>query len=1107
MNNLPNELVEILAKLKIHTNPEGQDEFRDLCKRGFALLNEVPDARNRAILQGQLAYFLYRSRSARRAHDIDEAIAATQLALEAFARKGMEGPWVVAVLNQARAYSNRVLGDRKENLEAAIGYYTEIISFCRRQSCKIELATACDSLAQIYTDVIFSDRSNYYDLAIACCDEALTVWKRDQFPKEFASSQRTRAIAFINRLRGDPKYNLSQAITSCEEALAIPEALTGSSNRGKAHYLLGTALSRQVYGQVGTNIEQAILHFNNALRVFEQEGTKEDWAITTLGLGTAYRARLEGNHDENVDEAIRLIESALESFAHESMAFERAHAYKHLGNAYFSKSLDREISIKNAIIQYEKAIPLFKMIKNKLELGSVYGNLSAAYMDQSLGSHKENELNAVGYGKDAVRLFSREDSPYQYAMAQNTLANAYAHSRHSENRQNSQEEAIRCYEEALEAIVPKGSLPWANICMNLGNAYQERLEGDRQTNLNRAISQYENASTAITRDAMPLDWARLQMNLANAFGLRSSVNNRKDDAAKAIMCYAAALEVRTKETMPLEFVSTQINLGNTYFREERWDEAASAFRSAMATHQLLYRASPTPATRWNTLHMIGDVPSRLAYALGKSGTQQNLCEAIVAVEVNRGRFIANRLRLEEVALDTIRPEDKSTFERIRANIHSWHSMINSWNPLVSQDTGGNDLNPEMTLEISRKLTSGYAELDELIRRIKLYQPGFLADTSVELIREVSSTTQLIYLVVTELGGVAFVANGENDFITQWFPSLTKATLQEKSLKYFEAYNFRSTYPQGWLDALSEMLDWMWQAFMEVLVTVVAPEAIIIPSNLLSLLPLHAARTRDSTCVTGWRYALDFVRLRYAPSALVLSNALKSSLRDKSQSLFIVGDPQPTSSSLSLGHLDYCDLEVSAVENHFKDRLVIFGSEATKEAVVAGIPGRDILHFACHGMHDFGDPLNSGLVMAHDEILSLRDILTLRLPGTRLAVLSACSSGIPGTMLPDEYVSLPGGMMLSGVDGVIASLWPVGDVSTMMLMIYFYEQWQKKEQELPLAFSLAQKWLRDSTNAEKLQFIEANYPQHVERFKVLATSPSRRRFESPNSWAPFTYTGI
>lgn len=107
-----------------------------------------------------------------------------------------------------------------------------------------------------------------------------------------------------------------------------------------------------------------------------------------------------------------------------------------------------------------------------------------------------------------------------------------------------------------------------------------------------------------------------------------------------------------------------------------------------------------------------------------------------------------------------------------------------------------------------------------------------------------------------------------------------------------------------------------------------------------------------------------------------------------------------------------------------------------------LPKHTVLHFACHASVNFQQPLNSGLAMANYESLTLRDFLDLHLPGTRLAVLSACETGLPGAELPDEVLSLPAGLLQAGLAGVAASLWSVADISTMMLMVRFYELWRK-----------------------------------------------------------------
>ncbi len=117
-------------------------------------------------------------------------------------------------------------------------------------------------------------------------------------------------------------------------------------------------------------------------------------------------------------------------------------------------------------------------------------------------------------------------------------------------------------------------------------------------------------------------------------------------------------------------------------------------------------------------------------------------------------------------------------------------------------------------------------------------------------------------------------------------------------------------------------------------------------------------------------------------------------------------------------------------------------------------------------------------MARGEILTIKDLFELHLAGARLATLSACETGVPGTRVPDEVVSLPSAFIRAGFAGAIGSLWTVSDKSTAMLMTRFYQLWRAEGKQPVQALARAQKELREDT-----------------------------RFWHPFYWAAFYMTGV
>lgn len=410
---------------------------------------------------------------------------------------------------------------------------------------------------------------------------------------------------------------------------------------------------------------------------------------------------------------------------------------------------------------------------------------------------------------------------------------------------------------------------------------------------------------------------------------------------------------------------------------------------------------------------------------------------------------------------------------------------------------------------------------------------------------------LVYLLASPAGGLALVVHNDGGPQTAdgeagatvtpvWLDGLTEERLRalvygsadDPALGgYLGAYSSRADDSVGWLATLDATCRQLWDVAMGPLTDALTALAghlqrdaptqppipvTLIPTGLLGLLPLHAAWTAVGSDEER-HYFLDDFAVNYAASAMSMGYSQERALRAASERLLAVAEPWPVAGS----PLPDAQREVAAIADLFPPAPRLAGGDATRAALLADLPHADVLHFSGHGNTDWGNPLESTLWCADNERLTVRDILAQRLSGARLAVLSACETGIPGRQLPDESVNLPSALVQAGFAGVVASLWSVYDISTAMLVVRFYHQWRTQEQQPADALRSAQLWLRDTTNREKAAFFGQFVPglQSVERmaakvgaefFVALHNRDEElddHSFAHPVHWAAFTLTGV
>jgi len=286
---------------------------------------------------------------------------------------------------------------------------------------------------------------------------------------------------------------------------------------------------------------------------------------------------------------------------------------------------------------------------------------------------------------------------------------------------------------------------------------------------------------------------------------------------------------------------------------------------------------------------------------------------------------------------------------------------------------------------------------------------------------------------------------------------------------------------------------------------------LIPGGRLSLLPLHAATYQVGGASQTF---LDEFAVAYAPSAQAVaeSRAQAEGAAPDRPGALVVGNPMLVSQPLRYAREEAEEVAVLLGAAAFKVT-PLYETGATLDAVRQALPGQRLFHFAGHGIFDPDEPLDSGLIMANEERLTLRAIRDSEaLAGTRLAVLSACQTSMTDFReLPDEVIGLPTGFLAAGAAGVVGSLWPVDGRSTALLMTAFHRRVLAGDAPAD-ALRAAQLWLRGVTWGE----LDAYYSGFLSRMTIpnaeeaqteaSLKDPTAVAYSEPYHWAAFTFSG-
>lgn len=267
-----------------------------------------------------------------RATNIEIAIAGYEAILPVLTALPEE--WASCQSNLASAYSQRIYGDRRSNIEKAIDYYRNALQVVTPESSPALWGDLQNNLAIVYSERLEGERAQNIEQAIALANEVLLVCTRDAFSEQWGHSQAKLGNFYLERVSGNPAENLEISIRCYKDALQIctPEAFLQDWLMIQQN--LGLSYFNRIKGDLAENIELAIGCFQAALQVVNREAFPVDWVRLQCHLGNAYCRRMVGDPADNMESEIRCYEAAREVGTLETMPEQWALVQFNLGVAY-----------------------------------------------------------------------------------------------------------------------------------------------------------------------------------------------------------------------------------------------------------------------------------------------------------------------------------------------------------------------------------------------------------------------------------------------------------------------------------------------------------------------------------------------------------------------------------------------------------------------------------------------------------------------------------------------------------------------------------------------------------------------------------------------------
>ena len=278
-----------------------------------------------------------------------------------------------------------------------------------------------------------------------------------------------------------------------------------ASDEEKAEMLMEMAMGIQQKPKSAKQIEDAIELYKRALEICPPAAILLSARIKAR-QATAYQSLPNGDN-QTLYKAQDSLTEALETFKNFELKEELGEAELNLGLIVQSLAQKGAARLTDAIQHYHNALRVFTKDDYPQDFAILHNNLAVCYLSMPMSDErgKMREALAVQSFEEVLKVINIIDHPSEYAMINNNLGNALQYASTSHALANNIR-AIEAYDEALRVRNPRDTpMEYANTIANKANVLRslpddtENLSKGNRNNLKTAYSLYQETREIFNR--------------------------------------------------------------------------------------------------------------------------------------------------------------------------------------------------------------------------------------------------------------------------------------------------------------------------------------------------------------------------------------------------------------------------------------------------------------------------------------------------------------------------------------------------------------------------------------------------------------------------------